>query len=87
VRELWARLPGETPTRVAVVGFLAGLLAAVVLAFVLPAFEAPAIDPPSDGIGIEDDVVEPDGVRSSPTFAPSEVATPPDIPDEDGALQ
>lgn len=87
MHELWSRLPGQAPTRLALAAFVTGLLAALIFAFVIPAFDAPPIDPPSDGIGVEDDVVEPDGVRVSPTYAPSAIATPPEIPDEVGVLQ
>ena len=75
---LWSRLPGENRAKAAFLAFVGGVLIALFIGFVVPALGGTPSSPTLDGGGLEqDDVVEPDGVRSSPTFpAPEDVPTP-----------
>jgi hypothetical protein len=85
---LWSRLPGENRTKAAFLAFVGGVLIALFIGFVVPALGGTPTSPTFDGGGVEqDDVVEPDGVRSSPTFPASESAPTPVVPEDVGPQQ
>jgi hypothetical protein len=80
---LWSRLPGENRMKVAFLAFVGGVLIALFIGFVVPALGGTPPSPTLDGGGGEqDDVVEPDGVRSSPTFPASENVPTPVVPED-----
>jgi hypothetical protein len=81
-RWLWDHLPGPT----AVKGVIAAAAAALVVAALLFSVQSlipVTAGPAGDGSGSDQDgVIEPDGVRQSPTVPPSDELPTPSVPED-----
>ena len=87
-RWLWDRIPGGTAVRAAVASALAVVVVIVFAVVVVPALRPVVPGSVVDGSGADQDgVIEPDGVRKSPTPAPTTLEPTPSVPDDGGPQQ
>ncbi len=86
---LWQRLPGPTPVRVLLAAAAAAAAVALLLLVVFPALHpGPSFRDGSDPAGADSEqVVEPDGVRSSPLPLPDPAEPSPVVPEDQDVPQ
>ena len=87
-RWAWEHLPGSRASKTVGAVILAAAVVGLLAFVVLPLLRPVATAPPSDGSAIgNEDVIEPDGVRSTPLPEPSESTPTPIVPDDNGPQQ
>ena len=82
-RWVWDHLPGPTAVRLTLASVLTAAVVALLVFVAVPTLRQTTVAPTSDGSSSDQDqVIEPDGVRASPTVPTTDSTPTPSVPED-----